>query len=64
MKYFVMDKDTDELVEILENVTQHDIDKYELENPDKYITDEEGIGIDFNEDDIAQDLIYGEDDIW
>lgn len=64
MKYFVMDKDTDELVEILENVTQHDIDKYELENPDKYITDEEGIGIGFNEDDIAQDLIYGEDDVW
>ena len=64
MKYFVLDKDTDELIEVLEDISQHDIEKYELENPDKYITNEDDLDDDFNEDQIGWDLIFGEDDIW
>ena len=64
MKYFIIDKDTDDLVEIIEDISQFDIDKYEAENPDKYITDETNFNFDLSEDDIAQDLIFGEDDIW
>ena len=64
MKYFVLDKDTDELIEVLEDISQHDIEKYELENPDKYITNEDDLDDDFNEDQISWDLIFGEDDTW
>ena len=64
MKYFILDKDTDELVEVLENISQHDIEKYELENPDKYITNEDDLDDDFDEDQIGWDLIFGEDDVW
>ena len=64
MKYFVLDKDTDELIEVLEDISQHDIEKYELENPDKYITNEDDLDDDFNEDQIGWDLIFGEDDTW
>jgi L-arabinose isomerase len=64
MKYFVLDKDTDELVEVLEDISQHDIEKYELENPDKYITNEDDLDDDFDEDQIGWDLIFGEDDVW
>lgn len=64
MKYFVLDKDTDELIEVLENISQHDIEKYELENPDKYITNEDDLDDDFDEDQIGWDLIFGEDDVW
>jgi L-arabinose isomerase len=64
MKYFILDKDTDELVEVLENISQHDIEKYELENPDKYITNEDDLDDDFDEDQIGWDLIFGEDDAW
>ena len=64
MKYFILDKDTDELIEVLEDISQHDIEKYELENPDKYITNEDDLDDDFNEDQIGWDLIFGEDDTW
>ena len=64
MKYFILDKDTDELIEVLENISQHDIEKYELENPDKYITNEDDLDDDFDEDQIGWDLIFGEDDVW
>lgn len=64
MKYFILDKDTDELIEVLENISQHDIEKYELENPDKYITNEDDLDNDFDEDQIGWDLIFGEDDVW
>ena len=64
MKYFILDKDTDELIEVLENISQHDIEKYELENPDKYITNEDDLEDDFDEDQIGWDLIFGEDDVW
>ena len=64
MKYFILDKDTDELLEVLENISQHDIEKYELENPDKYITNEDDLDDDFDEDQIGWDLIFGEDDVW
>lgn len=64
MKYFILDKDTDELIEVLEDISQHDIEKYELENPDKYITNEDDLDDDFDEDQIGWDLIFGEDDIW
>lgn len=64
MKYFVLDKDTDELIEVLEDISQHDIEKYELENPDKYITNEDDLDDDFDEDQIGWDLIFGEDDVW
>ena len=64
MKYFVLDKDTDELIEVLEDISQHDIEKYELENPDKYITNEDDLDDDFSEDQIGWDLIFGEDDTW
>ena len=64
MKYFVLDKETDELIEVLEDISQHDIEKYELENPDIYITDENEIDDDFDEDQIGWDLIFGEDDVW
>lgn len=64
MKYFILDKDTDELVEVLEDISQHDIEKYELENPDKYITNEDDLDDDFDEDQIGWDLIFGEDDVW
>lgn len=64
MKYFVLDKDTDELVEVLENISQHDIEKYELENPDKYILDEDNLEDDFDEEQVIIDLMYGEDDEW
>ena len=64
MKYFVLDKDTDELIEVLKDISQHDIEKYELENPDKYITNEDDLDDDFDEDQIGWDLIFGEDDIW
>lgn len=64
MKYFVLDKDTDELIEVLENISQHDIEKYELENPDKYITNEDDLDDDFDEDQIEWDLAFGEDDVW
>lgn len=64
MKYFILDKDTDELIEVLEDISQHDIEKYELENPDKYITNEDDLDDDFDEDQIGWDLIFGEDDTW
>lgn len=64
MKYYIIDKDTDDLVEILENVSQFDIDKYELENPDKYILNEDDFNSNLNEDDIVPDLLFGENDIW
>ena len=64
MKYFVLDKETDELIEVLEDISQHDIEKYELENPDKYITNEDDLDDDFDEDQIGWDLIFGEDDVW
>lgn len=64
MKYYIIDKDTDDLVEILENVSQFDIDKYELENPDKYILNEDDFNSGLNEDDIVPDLLFGENDIW
>ncbi len=64
MKYFILDKDTDELIEVLEDISQHDIEKYELENPDKYITNEDDLDDDFDEDQIGWDLIFGEDDVW
>ncbi len=64
MKYFVLDKDTDELIEVLEDISQHDIEKYELENPDKYITNEDDLDDDFDEDQIEWDLAFGEDDVW
>ena len=67
MKYFVLDKDTDELIEVLEDISQHDIEKYELENPDKYITDENDLDDDF--DDSDESLWNGildsmDDEIW
>ena len=64
MKYFVLDKDTDELIEVLEDISQHDIEKYELENPDKYITDENSLDDDFDEEQVIIDLMYGEEDLW
>ena len=64
MKYFVLDQDTDELIEVLEDISQHDIEKYELENPDKYITNEDDLDDDFDEDQIGWDSIFGEDDVW
>ena len=64
MKYFILDKDTDELIEVLEDISQHDIEKYELENPDKYITNEDDLDNDFDEDQIGWDLMFGEDGTW
>ena len=64
MKYFVLDKDTDELIEVLEDISQHDIEKYELENPDIYITDENELDDDFDEDRIEWDGVFDDDDIW
>ena len=64
MKYFVLDKDTDELIEVLEDISQHDIEKYELENPDKYITDENELDDNFDEDQIGWDGVFDDDDIW
>ena len=64
MKYFVLDKDTDELIEVLEDISQHDIEKYELENPDKYITNEDDLDDDFDEDQIEWDGVFDDDDIW
>lgn len=64
MKYFVLDKDTDELLEVLENISQHDIEKYELENPDKYITNEDDLDDDFDEDQIEWDGVFDNDDTW
>ena len=51
-------------IEVLEDISQHDIEKYELENPDKYILDEDNLDDDFDEDQIGWDLIFGEDDVW
>ena len=64
MKYFVLDKDTDELIEVLEDISQHDIEKYELENPDIYITDENELDNDFDEDQIEWDGVFDDDDTW
>lgn len=53
MNYFVLDKETDDLIEVLTNPSQEFIEKYELENPDKYITDENSLeSPDFGEEDI------------
>ena len=64
MKYFVLDKDTDELIEVLEDISQHDIEKYELENPDKYITNEDDLDDNFDEDQIEWDGVFNDDDTW
>ena len=64
MKYFILDKDTDELIEVLEDISQHDIEKYELENPDKYITNEDDLDDDFDEDQIEWDGVFDNYDTW
>ena len=64
MKYFILDKDTDELIEVLEDISQHDIEKYELENPDKYITNEDDLDNNFDEDQIGWDGVFDDDDTW
>lgn len=64
MKYFILDKDTDELIEVLEDISQHDIEKYELENPDKYITNEDDLDDNFDEDQIEWDGVFNDDDTW
>lgn len=40
MTFLVLEKETDKLVEILENLSPESIEEYELKNPDKYIIDE------------------------
>ena len=40
MTFLVLEKETDKLVEILENLSPERIEEYELKNPDKYIIDE------------------------
>lgn len=40
MNFLVLEKETDKLVEILENLSPESIEEYELKNPDKYIIDE------------------------
>lgn len=53
MIYLVLDKETDELVDTLHNVSQEFIEEYELKNTDKYITDEKSLNdIEFDEDDV------------
>ena len=53
MIYLVLDKETDELVDTLHNVSQEFIEEYELKNTDTYITDEKSVNdIEFDEDDV------------
>lgn len=59
MTFFILNKETDELLDVLENLSPEDIEKFERENPDKYIQDENYLkDEDFNED------VLGYDDIW
>ena len=40
MTFLVLDKETDRLIEVLQNLSPESIEEYELKNPDKYIIDE------------------------
>ena len=59
MTFLVLDKETDRLIEVLQNLSPEDIEKYELENPDKYIKDE----IDLIDENFDEDMMdYS--DLW
>ena len=57
--FLVLDKETDRLIEVLQNLSPEDIEKYELENPDKYIKDEADL-LDENFDEDMMDY----SDLW
>jgi hypothetical protein len=59
MTFLVLDKETDRLIEVLQNLSPEDIEKYELENPDKYIKDEADL-LDENFDEDMMDY----SDLW
>lgn len=59
MTFLVLDKETDKLIEVLQNLSPEDIEKYELENPDKYIKDETDL-LDENFDEDMMDY----SDLW
>lgn len=59
MTFLVLDKETDRLIEVLQNLSPEDIEKYELENPDKYIKDEKDL-LDENFDEDMMDY----SDLW
>ena len=52
MTFLILEKETDKLIDILEDLSPEDIEKYELENPDKYITDEDNAIDEFLEEDM------------
>lgn len=59
MTFYVLSKESDELLDVLENLSPEDIEKFERKNPDKYIQDESYLRDDnFNED------VLDYDDLW
>ncbi len=50
MIYYILDKETDELIDVLTDPSAIDIEEFELNNPDKYLTDEEDLTADFDEE--------------
>ena len=57
MAFLVLDKETDEMVDVLYDLSPEEIEEYELKNPDKYIQDEDDL-----EDDDFDGIDY--DDLW
>ena len=52
MKYYVVDKETGEMVDIIKNPTMEDIKKYESPESKQYIIDEKTFEGGFDEDDL------------
>lgn len=53
MNFLILDKETDELIDVSVDLSSEDIEKYELENPDKYIIDENDLLDEEFEEDIT-----------
>ena len=52
MTFLILEKETDKLIDILEDLSPEDIEKYESENPDQYIIDEDNTIDEFLEEDM------------
>lgn len=57
MAFLVLNKETDEMVDVLYDLSPEEIEEYELKNPDKYIQDEDDL-----EDDDFDGIDYS--DLW
>lgn len=52
VKYFILDKETDALIDVLVNPSGADIDQFEINYPNRYLMDEDSLLGEEDEEDI------------